>query len=147
MMSFSPLRLSLFGDILPAVRNGDGHSRLPRPLPASFHLFDHVLSAQHLSKHHVPPIEPRRGHRGDKELRSIAVGPRVGHRQIKRRHVLQFEILVLKVGPINAQTASAIVLRKVPSLTHEVGDDAVESAAFESKDVTKNSNVIKSSIL
>lgn len=47
--------------------------------------------------------------------------------------VLQGEVLIFKFVAIDGFASSAIVVGKVSSLAHEVGDDSVESAVFEAK--------------
>jgi len=47
--------------------------------------------------------------------------------------VLQCEVLILKLVPIDALAARAVVVGEVASLAHEAGNDAVERAAFVAK--------------
>ena len=66
----------------------------------------------------------------DEELRTIRVGSLVGHREQKRRVVLQVEVLVRKHPSIDALPALAIAFREVSGLDHEVFDHPVECGAL-----------------
>ena len=44
--------------------------------------------------------------------------------------MLQREVLVLKLGAVDALSASAVVIGEVSSLAHEAWNDAMEWAAF-----------------
>jgi len=50
--------------------------------------------AQDLAEDNVLAVEPWRGDGGDEELRSVGVLAGVGHRQLSRLRVLEFEVLV-----------------------------------------------------
>lgn len=50
-----------------------------------------------------------------------------------RSSVLQGEVFVLELVTIDGFATSAIVLREVTALTHEVRDNTVEGAAFVAK--------------
>ena len=57
------------------------------------------------------------------------------HTHQKNQHytwssVLQVEVLILKLGAVDALAASAIVVGEVTTLAHEVWDDAVEDGVF-----------------
>lgn len=54
----------------------------------------------------------------------------VGHGQKTLFVVLDFEVLILKLGSIDALSTSAIATGEVTTLDHETGDDAVELAAL-----------------
>jgi hypothetical protein len=43
--------------------------------------------------------------------------------------VFELEIFILELGPVYALPARTVVIRKVPALAHELGDDAMEGAA------------------
>ncbi len=47
--------------------------------------------------------------------------------------MLQLEVLILKLSPINALSSGAIVVCEIASLAHEIGNDSVEGAAFVPK--------------
>ena len=47
--------------------------------------------------------------------------------------MFQLKVFILKFGTIDALSTSAIVVGEVTTLTHEVGDDTVEGAAFVAK--------------
>lgn len=64
--------------------------------------------------------------RADEELRSVCVGAAVRHRERSKAGVLQLEILVGELCTVNWFSSCAIIFHKVASLTHELGNDAVE---------------------
>uniref|UniRef100_A0A8C7H9Z7 Uncharacterized protein n=1 Tax=Oncorhynchus kisutch TaxID=8019 RepID=A0A8C7H9Z7_ONCKI len=47
--------------------------------------------------------------------------------------VFEDKVLILKLSPVDGLAPSAIVVGEVSSLTHELWDDTVETAAFEAK--------------
>lgn len=75
-------------------------------------------------------IQPRSLHSRDEKLRSVSVGTGVGHRQYSRASVLQGEVLIGELRPVNGLAASAIVVGEVAPLAHKIRDDAVESGAL-----------------
>uniref|UniRef100_A0A8C7EDS7 Uncharacterized protein n=1 Tax=Nothoprocta perdicaria TaxID=30464 RepID=A0A8C7EDS7_NOTPE len=77
----------------------------------------------------VLPVEPIRFVARDKELGAVSVGARVGHGQQSCEH----KVLVVKLLPVDGFASSAVVVGEVASLTHELGNDAVEAAPFEAK--------------
>ena len=56
--------------------------------------------------------------------------PNLSMFQLTRSSVLQTEVLVLKLVAIDGLSTSSVSSGEVPSLTHEVGDDAVEAGAL-----------------
>lgn len=47
--------------------------------------------------------------------------------------MFQGEVLIAELGSVDGFTASAVVIGKVTTLAHEVGNDTVENAAFVSE--------------
>lgn len=43
------------------------------------------------------------------------------------------KVLIVKLAPVDGLAPSTVVVGEVSSLTHELRDDAVETAAFEAK--------------
>lgn len=75
-------------------------------------------------------IQPGCLHGGDEELGAVGVGTSIGHRHDTRSSVLQDEVLVSELLTIDRLSTSAIVVREVAALQHEVGDDTVEGGAL-----------------
>merc|ERR1719491_2336567 len=61
-----------------------------------------------------------------RDLAAVGVRPGVRHAEAPGSGVLQFEVLVLKLIPVDGLAASAVVVREVAALAHEAGDDTVE---------------------
>ena len=67
----------------------------------------------------------------DKELGSVGVRSSIGHGQCPWFSVIQFEVLVGELLPVDAPSASTVVVGEVAALTHEVRNDTMESALPE----------------
>ncbi|KAJ0008842.1 hypothetical protein NQD34_016257 [Periophthalmus magnuspinnatus] len=82
-------------------------------------------------------IQPIRFVICDEELRTICIWPRVGHGDTETYHtwacVFQDKVFIFKLFSIDGFATSAIVVGEVTSLAHELRDDSVETAAFETK--------------
>mmetsp|Transcript_53880 Transcript_53880/g.109830 ORF Transcript_53880/g.109830 Transcript_53880/m.109830 type:complete len:254 (+) Transcript_53880:116-877(+) len=91
------------------------------------------LVVKHLAEDNVLAIEPGSGDGGDEELGAVGVGACVCHGQLSGLHVRELEVLVLKLGSVDALAAPAVSTGEVAALEHEVGDDTVELAALISE--------------
>merc|ERR1711997_347833 len=109
---------------------------LDRPVATSsrisFDGFDNVHTVEHLSKHDMLPIQPLGLDSGDEELRAVGVLASIGHRQPAGALVLQSEVLVLELVPVDRLSASSVSSGEVSALEHEVLDDSMEGAALVS---------------
>jgi len=92
---------------------------------------DNVKALNHLTEHHMLPIQPLCFCSTDKELGPVSVLPGVCHRQDSRPGVLLREILVGELGTVDGLTAGAVPGREIPSLAHEARDHTVESGTLE----------------
>lgn len=106
----------------------DGHGRRnPSALRANLlNSVNHVHPFHDLAKHDVLTVKPFSLNGADEELRSISVGPSVGHGQNALFGVEEFEILVLELITVDRLAASSVAVGKVTSLQHEIGDDAMD---------------------
>lgn len=75
-------------------------------------------------------VQPRSLNSGDKELRTVSVRSSVSHRHDAGPGVFQSEVLVFEFVSVDGFASSTVVIGEVTSLTHEVGDNAVECGAL-----------------
>merc|ERR1711862_1006000 len=94
---------------------------------------DHVHALGHRAEDHVLAIEPIRLHCAKEELGAVGTRSSVGHGEDPWSGVLQREVLVCELRPINGFAARAIMICEDTALAHEVWDHTVESASFEAK--------------
>jgi len=93
----------------------------------------------------VLAIQPCGLYGGQEELGAVGVGASISHGQVSGSGVLQLEVLITELLTIDGFAASAVVVGEVSSLTHEVGDDAVEGGTLVSKALlsgTKSTEVL-----
>ena len=95
-----------------------------------FQLPEGVQPLFHLTEDRVLAVQPGRAPEGDEELRAVGVGTRVCHGQRTLLGVLEREVLVVKLATVNAAAPRAVPGCDVPTLGHEIGNDAVEGAAL-----------------
>lgn len=57
----------------------------------------------------------------------------IGHGQNSRSRVLEGEVLVGELGPVDGLSSGPVVVREVTALAHETGNHAVERRALEAK--------------
>ena len=70
-------------------------------------------------------------HKGHEELGSVCAWASIGHRQGASALMLQVEVLVFELVPVDGLSARAISIGEVAALRHEVWNDAVELGALE----------------
>mmetsp|Transcript_31747 Transcript_31747/g.94331 ORF Transcript_31747/g.94331 Transcript_31747/m.94331 type:complete len:221 (+) Transcript_31747:184-846(+) len=116
---------------LAAVRDDHGRGGLAGLGAHGLDLLHHVHALAHLAEDAVLPVEPRRLHRAEEELRAVRVRARVRHGEDAGAGVLQREVLVGELGAVDGLAAGAVAGGEVAALAHEVGDHAVEGAALE----------------
>uniref|UniRef100_A0A8C4JUD4 Uncharacterized protein n=1 Tax=Dromaius novaehollandiae TaxID=8790 RepID=A0A8C4JUD4_DRONO len=74
----------------------------------------------------VLPVQPISRPIRRSPLPAVAAGP-------TWPRVFQNEVLVVKLLPVDGFASGAVVVGEVSSLTHELGDDAVEAAPLEAE--------------
>ena len=72
------------------------------------------------------PIQPRRINRADKKLTPVSIRPCVSHGKDPLPRVGKREILIVELVTVNRFPARPVTVSEVPTLTHELRDDAVE---------------------
>ena len=96
-------------------------------------LTHHVQALHHGPEHNVPPVQPRRGRRGDKKLRAVRVRPRVRHGEHAGPDVVELikrERLIRELSPVDGVPAGPVSALEIAALDHEVGDDAMEDGVL-----------------
>lgn len=78
-------------------------------------------------------IEPGARYECDEELRTISIFASVSHWQKVGHVVFPDEILVWEGPAVDGFAASAIVVREISTLGHEVGDDSMEMRSLISE--------------
>ena len=99
----------------------------------ALNLLDNVHATGDGAEDGVLAIEPVGLDGAEEELRSVGVGPRVGHREDPRSSVLEREVLIGELHSVDGLTAGAVAAGEVAALAHELADDTVEGRALQRK--------------
>ena len=75
-------------------------------------------------------IKPRARDSSDEELGAVGVGASVRHRQKSGNSVLEVEVLVGKVTPVDGVSSSPVTAFEITTLDHEILDDTMEEGTF-----------------
>mmetsp|Transcript_16340 Transcript_16340/g.31884 ORF Transcript_16340/g.31884 Transcript_16340/m.31884 type:complete len:211 (+) Transcript_16340:258-890(+) len=114
---------------LSRLSNNHGSRRSATLRSHPLDLIHNIQTIHNLSKDDVSTIEPRAVDGANEELRSVGVGPGVGHGEDSFALVLEIKVLVGELLPINGLSTSSIMVGEISSLAHETGDDTVERAS------------------
>lgn len=95
-----------------------------------FNLFNDIHALYDVAEDDVSAVQPGGLDGGDEELGAVGVGASVGHGEDAGAGVLQDEVLVGELLAVDGLATSAVVVREVAALQHEVGDDTVEGGAL-----------------
>lgn len=101
-------------------------------------MLDNLHAFNNSTKHYMTAIQPGGLHGSDEELGTIGVGSSISHREDTRSSVLQEEVLVSELLAIDGLATSTIVVRKVTTLQHEVGDNTMEGGALVAETLVTN---------
>merc|ERR1719195_2517316 len=118
---------------LPAVVYDDLLGGLAALGAEGLDLLDRVHALDDLPEDDVLAVEPGGLGRAQEELAAVGVGSSVGHGEDPGPGVLQLEVLVLELHPVDGLAARAVPCGEVAALAHEVGDDAVERRSLEAE--------------
>jgi len=96
-------------------------------------LLDDIHSLCDLSKDHMLPIQPLGLGSAEEKLAAVGVRAGVCHGEDSWSSVLQLKVLIRELVSVDGLSTSSIVVGKVSSLAHEVGDDTMEGRSLESE--------------
>mmetsp|Transcript_15974 Transcript_15974/g.33549 ORF Transcript_15974/g.33549 Transcript_15974/m.33549 type:complete len:311 (-) Transcript_15974:222-1154(-) len=114
-----------------AIRNYHTSAGPSRSAPNAFDFSDDIPTLFYDPEDYVPSIQMGGFCRAYEKLRSIRILPSIRHTHHPRPHVLQLEVLIRKPRPINAHPPRPIVIREIPPLNHEPGNNPVEGTPPE----------------
>mmetsp|Transcript_17560 Transcript_17560/g.33405 ORF Transcript_17560/g.33405 Transcript_17560/m.33405 type:complete len:251 (+) Transcript_17560:149-901(+) len=114
---------------LASFSDGDQLGRHAASGAARLDVSDKVEAFEHFAEHHVLSIEPSRLGSGDEELGSVRVRASIGHGKVVGAQVTEAEVFVREAAAVDGFSTPSIATREVPSLDHEVRDDAVKLRA------------------
>jgi hypothetical protein len=103
-------RVNTFGRNLQLAAFGNLHSLLwlvTRVLVRVLDLVDDLIALKNFAKDNMASVEPRGNCRGDEKLAAIGVFAGVGHAQKTSLAVLELEVLVGELGPVDGLSAGA----------------------------------------
>lgn len=96
----------------------------------SLNLANNIHTLNNIAKDNMLAVQPGSLNSAKEELGAIGVRSSIGHGQDARAGVTQSEVLISKLGAIDGLPTSAIAGCEVTTLTHEVGDHTMETAAL-----------------
>jgi len=118
---------------LAGVSDGNWLRGLATLATKRLNLFNYVHAINNSAEDDVLVVKPRSLNGADEELRPVGVRASISHRECTRGQMLKSEVLVGKLLTVDRLATSAIVIGKIASLTHEVRDDSMETAALEAE--------------
>merc|ERR1719265_609733 len=86
---------------LATILDGNGAPRLPTVGSLLFDCFDNFHAINNPAEDNMLPIKMRSGSSAEKELRTICIGPCVGHRKHSWPSVFADKVFIPKLGPVN----------------------------------------------
>mmetsp|Transcript_16347 Transcript_16347/g.19610 ORF Transcript_16347/g.19610 Transcript_16347/m.19610 type:complete len:226 (-) Transcript_16347:474-1151(-) len=111
----------------------DDHVLRCGSVPATHLLYlldNFIVTFDDFPEHNVLAVQMWGSDGAEEELAAICPGACVGHGQYSRPGMLELEVLVLKLLSVDGLPTRAVAGCEVPSLAHEVGDNAMEFAAL-----------------
>ena len=93
------------------------------------YLLDNIHAFNNLSKHNVLAIKPGGLGSTNEKLRTIGVGSGIGHTQNSGTGVSELEIFIFEFVSIDGFSTGSIMIGKISSLTHKIGDHTMKSRA------------------
>jgi len=130
----------LFGSTIP---DRDGCLWTSRIRSVGFHFLDKVQTIRYLSKDNVLSVQPGSVCRADEELRSVGVGPGVGHRKGSGTAVAEIKVLVLKGAAVDGLSTGPVAICEVSPLAHEPGNDAVKAGALKALSLSLEAQLLE----
>ena len=89
-----------------------------------------ALLVNHLAEHNILAVQPLTFPTSNEELAAIPILPCTAHRQESRFIVIQQEIFVIEIFPVNAGRACSIVVENITAFQSHILGDLVKDAAL-----------------
>lgn len=99
----------------------------------ALHLLHDLLPLLNATKDHVLAVQPGSPLKCNEELAAIAVGTRVSTAEQVLLRVLNLEVLITKLRPVDTLPTRAVALREIASLSHKATNNPVEPAPLVSQ--------------
>lgn len=98
-----------------------------------FNFLNNSLAFYYAAEDDVFIVQPRARDESDEELTSVRVGTCIGHTEQERLFMFKLEVFIGEFLPVDGTSSGSIEVSKIPSLGHELRNDAMENGVGEAK--------------